>query len=89
MSAVRKLTHLDGRGRMRMVDTSGKRPSLRKARARGEVQMTPQALEQIAAGTLVKGDVLAAARLAGIAAAKQTPALVPLIAPDRSSFCQT
>lgn len=61
-----------------MVDTSGKRATRRRARARGEVQMTPQALEEIAAGTLLKGDVLAAARLAGIAAAKQTPTLVPL-----------
>lgn len=78
MSRSRKLTHLDGRGRVRMVDTSGKRLTRRRARAAGEVRMSRAALEQIAAGTLLKGDVLAAARLAGIAAAKQTPALVPL-----------
>jgi len=78
VSAVRKLSHLDARGRVRMVDTSRKPATLRRARAAGEVQMSAEALEQVSAGTLVKGDVLAAARLAGIAAAKQTSSLVPL-----------
>ena len=73
-----RLTHLDARGRMRMVDTSAKPVTLRRARARGEVQLSPVAFTQVRAGTLVKGDVLAAARLAGIAAAKQTAHLVPL-----------
>jgi cyclic pyranopterin phosphate synthase len=61
-----------------MVDTSGKPPTLRRARARGAVRMSPAALDAVRSGTNLKGDVLAVARLAGIAAAKQTPQLIPL-----------
>lgn len=81
MSKVRRLTHLDRRGRARMVDVSAKSVTLREAIARGEVVMQPATLARIAAGTLPKGDVLAVARLAGIMAAKRTPDLVPLCHP--------
>ena len=73
-----RLSHLDARGRLRMVDTSAKPPTLRHAHARGEVRLSRAALAQVRAGTLLKGDVVAAARLAGIGGAKQTPHLVPL-----------
>ena len=78
---ARRLTHLDRRGRARMVDVSTKAITRREAVARGEVTMRPETLAQIAAGTLPKGDVLAVARLAGIMAAKRTADLVPLCHP--------
>ncbi len=74
----RKLTHVDTRGRVVMVDTSAKLPTLRRARARGEVHTSAHVLQELRSGTLRKGDVLAVARLAGIAAAKQTATLIPL-----------
>ena len=74
----RKLSHVDRRGRVVMVDTSAKMPTLRRARARGEVHTTTRVLQELRRGTMQKGDVLAVARLAGIAAAKQTATLIPL-----------
>src|SRR5213594_1639406 len=65
MARARRLTHLDRRGRARMVDVSPKRITAREAVARGEVTMRPATLVRIAAGTLPKGDVLGVARLAG------------------------
>src|SRR5262245_8072600 len=58
-----RLSHLDRRGRARMVDVSAKAVTMREAVARGEVRMRPETLAQIAAGALPKGDVLAVARL--------------------------
>jgi len=78
---IGRLTHLDGRGRARMVDVSAKAVTAREAIARGEVAMQPATLARIAAGRLPKGDVLAVARLAGIMAAKRTAELVPLCHP--------
>jgi cyclic pyranopterin monophosphate synthase len=78
---ARRLTHLDARGRARMVDVSAKAVTRRQAVARAEVRMRPETLARIAAGTLPKGDVLAVARLAGIMAAKRTADLVPLCHP--------
>jgi cyclic pyranopterin monophosphate synthase len=76
-----RLSHLDRRGRARMVDVSAKGVTAREAVARGEVTMRAPTLEAIAAGTMPKGDVLAVARLAGIMAAKRTADLVPLCHP--------
>jgi len=73
-----ELTHLDRKGRARMVDVSGKRVTRRLARARCTLRMQPATLEKILSGEVPKGDVLAVARTAGIQAAKQTPALIPL-----------
>jgi cyclic pyranopterin phosphate synthase len=73
-----RLSHLDARGRARMVDVGAKPITARRARARGEVRLSAAALRQVVEGTLVKGDVLAVARLAGIQAAKQTAHLIPL-----------
>jgi cyclic pyranopterin phosphate synthase len=72
------LTHLDERGQAAMVDVSEKAVTTREAVAAGEVRMLPATLEAIAAGSVPKGDVLAAARIAGIMAAKKTPELIPL-----------
>ncbi len=78
---VRRLSHLDRRGRARMVDVSAKPVTTREAIARGEVTMRPETLAMIAAGTMAKGDVLAVAKLAGVMAAKRTADLVPLCHP--------
>jgi cyclic pyranopterin phosphate synthase len=75
------LTHLDEAGHARMVDVSAKPETAREATARGRVTMLPATIALITAGTAPKGDVLAAARLAGIMAAKQTSALIPLCHP--------
>ena len=76
-----ELTHLDAAGRARMVDVSGKDVTDRVAVARGAIVMQPETLARIVGGALPKGDVLAAARLAGIMAAKRTAELIPLCHP--------
>jgi cyclic pyranopterin phosphate synthase len=76
-----KLSHVDARGRVTMVDVGAKAVTAREAIARGSIQMSPEALAQIRAGAVKKGDPLQAARLAGIMAAKQTSALIPLCHP--------
>lgn len=76
-----ELTHIDEQGRARMVDVGHKPETAREAVARGEVRMSPQTLERIAAGDVPKGDVLAAARIAGIMAAKRVGELIPLCHP--------
>lgn len=72
------LTHLDEKGRARMVDIGYKPDTERSALAKGEVRMTPETLELIRKGEMKKGDVLNVARIAGIMAAKRTPELIPL-----------
>ena len=76
-----KLTHLDDQGKARMVDVGDKDVTRRTAVAQGRVLMKPETLALILEGTAAKGDVLAAARLAGIMAAKQTANLIPLCHP--------
>lgn len=73
-----ELTHLDSSGMVRMVDVSGKPPSRREAQAAGWISMQPETLRLLESDTMPKGNVLAAARIAGIQAAKQTAALIPL-----------
>ena len=75
------LTHLDESGNARMVDVGGKPATVRSATARGTIAMSPTALEAIRDGAAPKGDVLAAARIAGIMAAKKTAELIPLCHP--------
>ena len=75
------MTHFDAGGRAVMVDVSDKPGTLRTAVAAATVRMTAGTLELIKAGTAAKGDVLGVARLAGIAAAKKTPDLIPLAHP--------
>jgi cyclic pyranopterin phosphate synthase len=75
------LTHLDARGRVRMVDVGDKPITAREAVARGSIRMSAGARAQIRRGTVKKGDPLQTARLAGILAAKQTASLIPLCHP--------
>jgi cyclic pyranopterin monophosphate synthase len=75
------LTHLDESGNARMVDVGGKSETRRVAIASGRIRMKPQALAAIRGGEVPKGDVLAAARIAGIMAAKKTAELIPLCHP--------
>ncbi len=75
------LSHLDQKGAARMVDVGDKPVTRRKARARGQVVLSPQTVALISEGGLPKGDALAVARVAGIMAAKKTPELIPLCHP--------
>ena len=75
------LTHVDARGRARMVDVGAKEVTRRVAVATALVRTRPDVVERIARGALAKGDVLAVARIAGIMAAKRTPELIPLCHP--------
>jgi cyclic pyranopterin monophosphate synthase len=77
----RKLSHVDAEGKVGMVDVGAKAVTAREAVARGEITMSPAALRQIRRGRVAKGDPLQTARLAGIMAAKQTSALIPLCHP--------
>jgi cyclic pyranopterin monophosphate synthase len=76
-----RLSHVDAAGRVTMVDVGEKAVTAREAVARGSIRMSREAIGQIRAGTVEKGDPLQAARLAGIMAAKQTSALIPLCHP--------
>ncbi|MFO7477097.1 MAG: cyclic pyranopterin monophosphate synthase MoaC [Methyloceanibacter sp.] len=76
-----RLSHLDDKGEARMVDVSAKEVTARTARAEGFVSMAPETLDLILSGNAPKGDVLAAARIAGIMAAKRTHELIPLCHP--------
>ena len=78
---MNKLTHLDESGAARMVDVGGKTATARSATAAGRIRMTPEALAALADGAGPKGDALAAARIAGIMAAKRTGELIPLCHP--------
>ncbi len=81
-----RLTHLDAGGNARMVDVGEKAVSERRARARARLRMSVETAATIAAGNAPKGEVLGTARLAGIMAAKQTAALIPLAHPIALSF---
>lgn len=74
-------SHIDGKGRIRMVDVSGKPVARRTAVARGFIACSPETVAALREGTLGKGDALAAARIAGITAAKRTGDLIPLCHP--------
>jgi cyclic pyranopterin monophosphate synthase len=78
---AKKLSHLSGRGEARMVDVSAKAITERVAVAEGRVRMQPKTLAIVREGNAKKGDVLGAARLAGIMAAKRTHELIPLCHP--------
>jgi cyclic pyranopterin phosphate synthase len=75
---VPEFTHLDPQGHARMVDVTEKTPTTRSATATGFVRCAPVIVEALRGGTVPKGDALAVARIAGIAAAKRTPELLPL-----------
>ena len=75
------LTHIDQRGEARMVDVTDKGATERIAVAEGRVIMRKETLDMVLQGNALKGDVLGAARLAGIMAAKRTHGLIPLCHP--------
>jgi cyclic pyranopterin monophosphate synthase len=76
-----ELTHLDESGAAHMVDVGGKAETARRAVASGRIRMSGEAREALMAGSGGKGDALAAARVAGILAAKKTGDLIPLCHP--------
>ena len=76
-----RLTHLNEEGHARMVDVGGKQASARKAVATGRIRMNADALAAVRDGDVPKGDVLAAARISGVMAAKKTSNLIPLCHP--------
>jgi cyclic pyranopterin phosphate synthase len=75
------LTHFDASGQAHMVDVSAKHETHRRAVAQGRITMQPATFAKLSQGDAKKGDVLGVARLAGIMAAKQTGALIPLCHP--------
>ncbi len=93
----RRLTHVDRRGRPRMVDVSAKPPTARRAVAEAEVAVSAETLSMVIDGGGAKGDVLTVAELAGVMGGKRTAELIPLchplpltdlvvsITPDRAS----
>lgn len=76
-----QLTHIDDKGEVRMVDVGEKPDTDRTAIAEGFIAMNPETLSLIVEGRTAKGDVLACARVAGVMAAKQTSALIPMCHP--------
>ena len=85
---MKKLSHIDTRGEATMVDVSAKPVLLREAIARGEIRLQKSTVALIHSQTIAKGNVLAAARLAGIMAAKKTGELIPLCHPLPLTYCE-
>jgi cyclic pyranopterin phosphate synthase len=81
-----ELSHIDDRGRARMVDVGDKEPTERRAVARAVVRMSAETARAVRDGDAPKGDVLGTARLAGIMAAKRTGELIPLCHPLPLTF---
>ena len=77
----KKLTHVGARGEARMVDVGDKNITAREAVAESTVVMQPETLRLLMEGAAKKGDVFAAARIAGVMAAKRTSELIPLCHP--------
>ena len=77
---MRELTHVDDKG-VKMVEVGHKSEVFRKAVAKGRIRLKPETIELIKAGKTKKGNVLAAAQIAGILAVKRTPELIPLCHP--------
>lgn len=74
----KKFSHTDSKGKAHMVDVGGKDNQLRIAKAQGSISMQKETLRLVKENLMKKGDVLTIAEIAGIQAAKQTPALIPL-----------
>ena len=73
-----ELSHVDEEGRLRMVDTGAKAPTVRRARASARVLLSPETVEAVRERRTPKGDPLEVARLAGVMASKRTADLIPL-----------
>src|SRR5438874_6683425 len=85
---MKPLSHINTRGEAAMVDVSAKPVLLREAIARGEIRLHKSTLKLVQSQTIAKGNVLAAARLAGILAAKKTGELIPLCHPLPLTHCE-
>jgi cyclic pyranopterin phosphate synthase len=85
---MKQLSHIDSHGEARMVDVSAKPAMRREAVARGEIRLEKATLKLVRSRSIAKGNVLAAARLAGILAAKRTGELIPLCHPLPLSHCE-
>jgi cyclic pyranopterin phosphate synthase len=85
---LKKLSHVNARGEASMVDVSAKPLAWRAALAAGEIRLQPATVRLIEAQAIAKGNVLAAARLAGIMAAKKTGELIPLCHPLPLTHCE-
>jgi cyclic pyranopterin phosphate synthase len=83
-----RLTHLNARGEANMVDVSNKPVMMREAVARGEIRLQKATVKLIQAQKIAKGNVMGAARLAGILAAKKTGELIPLCHPLPLTHCE-
>jgi cyclic pyranopterin phosphate synthase len=75
------ISHLDEKGKARMVDVTGKASTVRTAVARGKVLMHPETVDMIESEGIAKGNVLGVAKIAGIMAAKRTSDLIPMCHP--------
>lgn len=84
--ATAQLSHVDARGRVRMVDVGEKSDTDREATAAAEIRVSREALRVVRRGAVKKGDPLQTARLAGIMAAKRTADMIPLCHPLPLSF---
>lgn len=78
---IKKFSHVDKKGKAKMVDVGKKPDSIRIAIAKGSIWLAEETVELIKADQMKKGDVLAVAKIAGIQAAKETPRLIPLCHP--------
>ena len=76
-----EFTHIDEKGRVRMVDVTAKEPTVRTALAGGMISMSPETFDAIQNQKVKKGNVLETARIAGIMAAKKTAELIPMCHP--------
>lgn len=88
MSSGKTFTHLSEKGEARMVDVSQKTATQRRAVASGRISISAEAMEALQSDSNPKGDVLAAARIAGVLAAKKTADLIPLCHPLGLDFCE-
>jgi cyclic pyranopterin phosphate synthase len=85
---LKKLTHINAKGEVRMVDVSDKPVQQRSATARGEIRMAKETLRLIRSDKIAKGNVFATARIAGIQAAKRTGDLIPMCHPLPINHCE-
>ena len=81
-------SHWGEDGKLRMVDVSEKPPTLREARASGKILVREETLALVRAGKTPKGDIFTVSQIAGIQAAKQTPALIPMCHPLPITHCR-
>ena len=84
---MKRFSHLNARGEVKMVDVSAKPPAIREAVARGSILLQPATLAAIEQDEVAKGNVFACARVAGILAAKKTGELIPLCHSLNISHC--